>query len=110
MAFRIVAISGRIAAGKSTLATGLAAEFGCARVSTRELLHEILPRTRKARADLQVAGELLDQRTNGNWVAQAVTKRRIELPDDTTVIVDSVRIRGQIYGLRRAFGSHVLHL
>lgn len=110
MAARIVAISGRIASGKTTLADGLTGQFGCLRVSTRELLHELLPKTAAARADLQAAGEALDRRTGGAWVAQAVAKRIVGLPTGVTMIVDAVRIRGQIDGLRRAFGSRVLHL
>lgn len=110
MAARIVAISGRIASGKTTLANGLAEQFGCLRVSTRELLHELLPKTTAARADLQAAGEALDRRSGGGWVAQAVARRTVGLPTGVTMIVDAVRIRGQIDGLRRAFGSRVLHL
>lgn len=110
MASHIVAVSGRIASGKSTLANGLAAQFGCIRVSTRELLHELLPKTADAREDLQAAGEMLDRRTGGSWIAQAVAKRTVGLEPDATLIVDAVRIRGQVDGLRRAFGSRVLHL
>lgn len=110
MTTRIVAISGRIGSGKTTLATGLEEQFGCRRVSTRELLHELLPSTSPARADLQAAGESLDRRTGGTWVAQAVAKRAVALASQATLIVDAVRIRGQIDGLRRSFGNRVLHL
>jgi adenylosuccinate synthase len=110
MITRIVAISGRIASGKTTLAKGLEAQFGCMRVSTRELLHELLPATSAARADLQAAGEALDRRTGGGWVAQAVAKRAVTLDTNAVLIVDSVRIRGQIDSLRRSFGDRVLHL
>src|SRR5438046_2983345 len=105
MASRIVAISGRIASGKSTLARGLHSQFGCLRVSTHELLHELLAKIVDSRSELQGAGETLDRRTGGEWVAQAVAKRTVGLDKNATIIVDAVRIRGQVDGLRRAFGS-----
>jgi adenylosuccinate synthase len=108
---RIVALSGHIASGKSTLAKTLEREFGCIRVSTRELILQLLPRTEDARSALQRAGEVLDRKTSGRWVADAVARRGITQPErEATVIVDSVRIREQIDGLRRAYGARVLHL
>ena len=111
MTGRIVAISGKIASGKTTLAESLAKGFGCHRMSTRELILQLLPSTEDSRAGLQAAGETLDRRTGGAWVAKAVAKAGMNRPDtDGVLIVDSVRIRGQIDGLRRAFGPRILHL
>jgi adenylosuccinate synthase len=108
---RIVVLSGHIAAGKTTLARNLEREFGCSRVSTRELILQLSPKTEDSRAALQAAGEVLDRRTNGAWVAAAVAKRGLSDSDhDVTVIVDSVRIREHIDGLRHAYGRRVLHL
>jgi adenylosuccinate synthase len=110
MANRIVVLSGSIASGKTTLATNLATEFGCVRVSTRELILRLLPQTEDSRSGLQAAGETLDRRTGGSWLASAVAKQTMNDDSHDTLIVDSVRIRGQIDGLRRAYGPHVLHL
>ena len=111
MAGRIVVISGRIGAGKTSLAESLAREFGCLRISTRELILALLTDTPESRSALQAAGEKLDRRTGGSWVADAIAKSGLSRQGaDTVVIVDSVRIRGQIDALRRVYGPRVLHL
>jgi adenylosuccinate synthase len=107
---QIVVISGHIASGKSTLADGLARQFGCVRISTRTLISEQFQGATSSRAQEQKAGETLDQRTKGAWLAQALAKRRAGDKAAETWIIDSVRIREQIDAMRRTFGSRVLHL
>ena len=73
-----------------------------------------LPRTRNQRQDLQRAGERLDRQTEGGWVAEALVglieerRRGDELPSGLLVL-DAVRIAGQIQAIRRAFGDSVVH-
>lgn len=108
---RIIAVSGPVSSGKSTLATNLKKSLGDVRVfSTRELIREQLG-TESERSALQRAGERLDSKTNGAWIAKALAAKtaRGEF-DEEFVVVDSVRIKQQVHGLRRAFGSRVSHI
>jgi adenylosuccinate synthase len=106
----IVVLSGPIAAGKSTLCDGLVGQFGFSVFKTRELIQELLKNVPSERAALQKAGETLDRRTNGDWVAASLARKIQERGKKCHVIVDSVRIKKQIDGLRRAFGSRVVHI
>lgn len=110
MVGRVIVLSGRISTGKTTLASALASRFGCEQVRTKDLIRELLPDTAKRRSAMQAAGDRLDRRDKGAWVATAVSKRVQSLPDTTNVVVDAVRIRGQIDELRRAFGPRVVHV
>ena len=128
---KVVVISGQVGAGKSTLASGLAARYGGALISTKELLRftaerngDDLPAERSA---LQAYGTKLDETTGGAWVADAVAARisgagiagqpvsDLEPTDDGDQpgglwIVDAVRIKAQIDHLRAAFGVDVVHV
>ena len=70
---RVIALSGPVAAGKSTLASALEVEYGADRLRTQRLLRSIaeqrgtsLPSTRGA---LQDFGDALDQESGGAWLA-----------------------------------------
>lgn len=110
MLSRVIALSGPVSAGKSTLARALDERHGCTVVRTRELIALLAPTTAQERRSMQEAGDRLDRRDGGAWVTTAVSKRAQELPRGAVVVVDSVRIRGQIDGLRRAFGGRVVHI
>lgn len=108
-----MAVSGPVAGGKSRLAKGLAERFGGLRLSTREVLMARLgtdePATRKS---LQRAGTEWDAETDGAWVSEQLglgiyraRQRGVGL-----VIVDAVRIAGQVEALRQAFGRDVRHV
>lgn len=110
----VVAVSGPVGAGKSTLAQGLATRFAGRRLSTREL---IVTHARDAglvppsgRREFQAYGESLDRRYGGAWVSEAAAS--IVAQDDAArlVLVDAVRTRDQVEGLRRAFGTAVTHV
>jgi len=105
-----VVLSGPIAAGKSTLCDDLIGQFGFSVFKTRELIQELLKNVPSERAALQKAGETLDRKTNGDWVASSLARKIQEKGSKCHVIVDSVRIKKQIDGLRRAFGSRVVHI
>ncbi len=111
MANRIILLSGSIASGKTTLAQRLADRFGMRVLRTREWLASALGnRGKEGRTDLQIKGDLLDTETGGAWVLEGLAR---ELRNDQAhrdVIVDSVRIRGQIDAIRSAFGASVSHI
>jgi len=110
MASRIVILSGPISAGKSTLSGELAKRYGCVIVKTQELIIRALPETELERKALQEAGDKLDVRTRGEWVARELSKVVQTHSPDAFVVVDSIRIRQQIRAIRRAFGARVIHV
>ena len=102
----VLALSGPICAGKSTLARGLSAELCADILSTRELLHQ-LTNTRD-RATLQDLGEALDRQYGHHWMTRPALRQRAELPSESLLIIDAVRTLDQLSGLR--LGAHVLHV
>jgi adenylosuccinate synthase len=111
---QIVAISGQVGAGKSTLARRLTDRYNGRHLSTKELLRthartvgDDLPDERRA---LQNYGDTLDVQTDGGWVARATAQHVAEEAAAGLVIVDAVRIQRQIDALREAFGANVVHL
>ncbi len=105
----IVLLSGPIASGKTTLCDDLVNHFGFRVFKTRELIETMssVPAERRA---LQKAGEALDSKTKGAWVADALGRKVQELRAEEDVVVDSVRIKQQIDGVRKAFGGRVVHI
>jgi adenylosuccinate synthase len=110
MAHVIVVLSGPIAAWKTTLCDDLVSRFGFSVFKTRELIQELLKDVPSERGALQKAGESLDKKTKGEWVAQSLAKKIQGLGIEGDIVVDSVRIKRQIDGLRRAFGSRIVHV
>jgi adenylosuccinate synthase len=107
---RIVVVSGPVAGGKSQLAKALAKRFSGERFSTRALLMPDLPKREEAtRSTLQRVGAELDEKTDGRWVADRLSRPIYESGAELTII-DSARTAGQIEGLRRAFGREVKHV
>lgn len=106
----IVVLSGPIAAGKTELCKELVRGFGFTVFKTRELIQELVNDIPSERGALQHAGEVLDRRTNGAWVANALARKIQGESRGCHIIVDSVRIKRQIDGVRRAFGSRVVHI
>ena len=108
---RIILLSGPIASGKTTLAQQLAKRFGMLVLRTREWLTSVLGnRGQEGRSDLQIRGDHLDTETGGAWVLEGLVR---ELRGDLArrdVIVDSVRIQGQIDAIRSAYGASVSHI
>jgi adenylosuccinate synthase len=110
MVSRIIILSGPISAGKSTLSGELSRLYGCVVVKTQELILHALPETELERTALQEAGDKLDLRTRGEWVARELSKVVQKLSSDAFVVVDSIRIRQQVRAIRRAFGARVIHV
>ncbi|MFH1674683.1 MAG: adenylosuccinate synthetase [Pseudomonadota bacterium] len=107
----LVVLSGPISCGKSTLADGLCRRLGMQVFKTREVLKQIVkPPLLDNRREFQAAGERLDRLTHGTWVRDELHRWLSTKEGASTVVVDSVRIRGQIDALRKAFGPKVIHV
>lgn len=110
MARLVVLLSGSVSSGKTTLATKLVDQFAFTLVKTWELLTARSPETQRERSALQDIGEHLDEQTGGAWVANDLARLARTLPDDSCLVVDAVRMTGQIDAMRRAFGPRVVHV
>ena len=106
---QVVLLSGPVASGKTTLAQALVEKYGFHAFKTRQLIQSVRDVEPERRA-LQNAGDALDRRTKGEWIAQAVAKQIQNLPEDGSIVIDAVRIKPQIDALRRAFGARVVHI
>ena len=109
MGRQIVILSGRVASGKSTLGDDLVSRFKATRLKTNQLIQGQYPGLVERRA-MQVAGDRLDRRTHGRWVADALIRELDSLPDNALVVVDSVRRQSQVDAIRSSFGSSVTHI
>lgn len=108
---RIVVLSGRVSAGKSTLATALAQQFDAHVLNTKELITAAARGKLQAeRGSLQRYGDLLDRKTKGEWVANSLSRFAERLPPEAIIVVDSVRIIEQVHAIRRAYGPRVIHI
>lgn len=98
-----------MAAGKTTLARGLAGTDEFAIVSARRIVEQHLDRTQPAdRGALQTAGLHLEEQTEGRWLANEVTEAA---GDHSRIVVDSVRTRLQIERIQEVvFDSRVVYL
>lgn len=108
----IVALSGPVAGGKTTLAANLRGRYGAATISTRQLLRE---RTRNGqtlddRRALQEFGEQIDRQTKGRWVAEDIRCQVASAPSGSILVIDAVRVPCQLEALRELFGRRVWHV
>ncbi len=111
MVERIVVLSGQIHTGKTALARGLERRYGMSVFKTKEALEKRLAIGRVGnRKPLQTEGARLDKATGGGWVVQALHRWLGEPKTGPCVIVDSVRIAGQVKAIRDAFGARVIHI
>ena len=109
MAKRIILLSGPVSSGKTTLGDTLVERYRFVRLKTRDLIRRRLG-TDIERGALQAAGESLDKKTEGRWVAEELVRVSLELADDAVILVDAVRIAPQIDAIRNAFGARVTHI
>lgn len=104
----LLAISGPVCAGKSTLATELSSAVGARILTTRLLIADHLGRgpDELTRGELQKAGEELDEERGGAWVAERVAD--LSHGNSSLVIVDAVRNAEQLAALQAQ--TQVLHV
>jgi adenylosuccinate synthase len=111
---QIVLLSGRVCAGKTTLARKLTAAFAdkykVKHVKTFDFLKRRGSEIALERTAMQEFGERLDRRTGGAWVCEELLNEDKNHDDDAIILVDSVRILGQIEAIRRAYGKRVIHI
>lgn len=106
---RAVVLSGRVCAGKSTLASQLQAKAQATLVKSKELIYEHLPRTGVGRRPAQLAGQRLDRESGGRWLAEALNRRLMNDAKFDFLVVDAVRISEQVHILRQS-GWAVVHV
>ena len=107
----VVALSGPVAVGKTTLAERLASQWPTALVKTREeIARAAAARGRELgdRRDFQEFGDELDRSTDGAWVAEAAAQ--VNLDTVRLLIVDAIRIEEQVHALRERFGRGLVHV
>lgn len=109
MAKRIIVLSGPVGAGKTTLADGLERRFRFHVLRTRDLIRSATA-VDEERGALQRAGERLDRRTKGVWVASALATEVRGLAGEADLLVDSIRTGKQLAAIRGAFGPRVVHI
>lgn len=102
----IVALSGPVGSGKTTLAEGLG-RLGFEILKTREIL--VKKTDSVVRKSLQRAGDDLDKETNGQWVLDELSKIIRSENEKKMFLVDSVRIKEQVDFVREAYGN-VIHV
>jgi len=105
---QVVALSGPVGAGKTTLAVGLAKSVGAEILRTQNLLRE--QAAGRTREELQRLGEDLDQREGGKWVAAPVLAQLSSTHGGLPVIVDAVRTSDQLAELRKGASVRHIHL
>jgi len=111
MARVVVVLSGPVSAGKTTLAVRLVKRFKAEHYKTSWLLEQrAAGSVELERTAMQEFGERLDRDTSGAWVAQDLVPQINKLDSQAIVVVDAVRIAGQIDALRDGLPRQVIHV
>ncbi len=111
MAATIVALSGPVCAGKSTLAELMEKRLSAIRLKTNDLIRQLDPKAAQSRAAFQRAGDRLDKDTAGRWVMEGIIELLSdEKIQDPLVVVDAVRIEPQLRALRKVYSVVHIHL
>lgn len=109
---QVVILSGRVCSGKTTLTRQLESSFDAVAFKTISFLRARGQKIALTRNALQEFGESLDRRTKGRWVADDL-REQIEAIDDheeKVIVLDSVRMLGQVDSIRQAYGRRVFHV
>ena len=108
---KIILLSGPICSGKTTLLAQLKKVHSCHIFKTSKYLREKKNRPNATRGELQKYGEYLDKTTKGKWIIEYLEEFIKALPSnqDSFVVVDSVRAKGQIDEIRKSYGTSVFH-
>lgn len=107
---KLILLSGPVSSGKTLLASNLKEITGGTVVKTHDLIEEVDRTVERSRRAFQEAGQRLDRKTNGQWIAKALAQKYSSEDDSCTIIVDAVRIKSQVRHIRKAFGSKVTHI
>lgn len=108
----VVALSGAIAVGKSTVASKLVERWGGTVVKTRDAIVDLASKRGidlTERRAMQDFGDVLDAETGGRWVSGAAHAHDAD-NNSRLLIIDAVRIREQIDELRASFGRRLVHV
>jgi adenylosuccinate synthase len=107
----ILVLSGSVRSGKTTLANTLSERYGMGVFKTHNAIEGLFAsQVGGDRIRLQAEGARLDRLTKGRWVQEELRKWLATQPHQRYIVVDSVRIDGQVLGLREAFGGCVVHI
>ena len=93
------------------LAQRLSDVFGMKVLKTSDILRASLKESGQTdRVALQNMGDRLDERTGGKWVLDGLALLLQGTALSTSVVVDSVKIEGQIDAIRDVYGAIVSHI
>jgi len=106
---RAVVLSGRVCAGKSTLAAHLQGKAGATLVKSKDLIDQWLLGSSARTTHAQHIGHKLDRDTGGRWIAEVLNRRLMNNETSEFLVVDAVRIPEQVYFLRQS-GWAVTHV
>ena len=106
----LIAISGLMAAGKSTLARELQSRAGALVITTHGPLYARVSVARRTRRALQDAGVALDRETRGRWVLEHCRNELGKNPGTSLAILDCVRNQNQLKHIKAEWAGPVLHL
>jgi dephospho-CoA kinase len=104
----IIALSGPVSVGKSTLCAAIVEHYGFAWLKTREVVR-LMTGAAMERQALQEAGAHLEEQTRGRWLSEHLVNNP-DFRGMPRIIVDSVRLPQQIESLREVGGSEVFHI
>jgi hypothetical protein len=97
----VLILGGAISAGKTTVAERLERPPFCAtRLSARECLQRRLGMPNASRAELQSAGQEIEERTGGTWLADYLSEAAVT---PGRYVVDAVRTVGQAQAILESF-------
>jgi adenylosuccinate synthase len=103
-----VVLSGPLSVGKTTLAGGLAGEYGYEPVYVREVLRLLAEEALASRASLQEFGRNVEMRTGGRWLAEHVRRRL--MPRARPLVIDAIRTNDQLRALHDLLRPRVAHV